>query len=176
MFFLHNTLTLSGLFTSADIHHHLNFFFFLNNAVCIPPPPSVAEWEEDLQLQQEQQKQQQQQQEKEKDGQKDPNQQQQQQQPEGGDGPQVTSPMRIQIADVPPVSEVDARNALLSMVTEHCCWGKAAARHMSIGKIQSSSAFHVSFFFSKFHILCNKNYKLIMYIINSILLGLIFLV
>lgn len=53
------------------------------------------------------------------------------------------SPTRVLVAEVPAVSEVDARNALLSMVTEHCCWGKAAARNMAINKIASTSAFHV---------------------------------
>lgn len=105
-----------------------------DEAVCIPPPPCVAEWEED-------QQQQQQQQQKEKEDQKkeESKEEQQSEQPQQ----EVTSPTRLQIADLPPVSEVDARNALLGMVTEHCCWGRAAARHMSIGKILSSSAFHV---------------------------------
>ncbi|XP_057376317.1 protein SSUH2 homolog isoform X2 [Daphnia carinata] len=109
------------------------------DAVCVPPPPSLSEWEEDQQLQLEQQKSQ-------ADGEKK-EQQCEQQMAQGdaaggcsGTGP--TSPTRLQIADLPPVSEVDARNALLGMVTEHCCWGRAAARHMSIGKILSSSAFH----------------------------------
>ncbi|KAI9561797.1 hypothetical protein GHT06_012758 [Daphnia sinensis] len=109
------------------------------DAVCVPPPPSLSEWEEDQQLQLEQQKSQ-------ADGEKKD--QQCEQQMAQGDaaggcsGTGATSPSRIQIADLPPVSEVDARNALLGMVTEHCCWGRSAARHMSIGKILSSSAFH----------------------------------
>ena len=70
-----------------------------------------------------------------------PQQQQQQQQP--SPQPSGPSPTRVHIAEIPPVSEVDARNALLSMVTEHCCWGKAAARNMAINKIASTSAFHV---------------------------------
>ena len=111
------------------------------DAVCIPPPPSLSEWEEDHQLQLEQQKSQ-------GDGEKKESEQQQQSlvQGDGGgcSGTEATSPSRIQIADIPPVSEVDARNALLGMVTEHCCWGRSAARHMSIGKILSSSAFHVN--------------------------------
>ncbi|XP_032795927.2 protein SSUH2 homolog isoform X5 [Daphnia magna] len=109
------------------------------DAVCVPPPPSLSEWEEDQQLQLEQQK-------SRADGEK--KEQQPEQQMAQGDGAGgcsgtgATSPSRIQIADLPPVSEVDARNALLGMVTEHCCWGRSAARHMSIGKILSSSAFH----------------------------------
>lgn len=55
----------------------------------------------------------------------------------------VTSPTRAQIADLPAISEVEARAALLGLVAEHCCWGKAAARHMAISKIVSTSAFHV---------------------------------
>lgn len=113
--------------------------FIGRRTVCIPPPPSVAEWEEDQLLQQQQQQQQKEDQKKEEATKGE----QSEQQPQGQDGTEVTSPTRLQIADLPPVSEVDARNALLSMVTEHCCWGRAAARHMSIGKILSSSAFHV---------------------------------
>lgn len=67
----------------------------------------------------------------------------QQQQPAPSPQPAGPSPTRVHVAEVPPVSEVDARNALLSMVTEHCCWGKAAARNMAINKIASTSAFHV---------------------------------
>ncbi len=106
--------------------------------VCIPPPPSLSEWEEDQQLQLEQHKSQ-------GEGEK----KEQQQPSDGGgggggcSGTEATSPSRITIAEIPPVSEVDARNALLGLVTEHCCWGRSAARHMSIGKILSSSAFHV---------------------------------
>ena len=43
---------------------------------------------------------------------------------------------------LPTVSEQEARAALLGLVAEHCCWGRAAARHMAIGKITSTSAFH----------------------------------
>lgn len=107
--------------------------------VCVPPPASLSEWEEDQQLQLEQQKSQADVEKKE---------QQCDQQLPQGDGACSTaglsSPSRIQIADPPPVSEVDARNALLGMVTDHCCWGRSAARHMSISKILSSSAFHVN--------------------------------
>lgn len=111
--------------------------------VCIPPPPSLSEWEEDQQLQLEQHKSQ-------GDGEK--KEQQQKSEGDGGggcSGTEATSPSRIQIAEIPPVSEVDARNALLGLVTEHCCWGRSAARHMSIGKIVSSSAFHVNRFQKK---------------------------
>ena len=101
--------------------------------MCIPPPPSLSEWEEDHQLQLEQEK-------PPADGEKK---EEQLVQGDGG-GTDGTSPSHIQIADMPSVSEVDARNALLGMVTEHCCWGRSAARHMSIGKILSSSAFHVN--------------------------------
>ena len=63
--------------------------------------------------------------------------------PSTSGGGAVTSPSRAQIADLPAISEVEARSALLSLVTEHCCWGKAAARNMAISKIVSTSAFHV---------------------------------
>jgi hypothetical protein len=101
----------------------------------------LSEWEEDQQLQLEQHKSQ-------GDAEKKELQQQQQQQSDGGGGGgEATSPSRLTIAEIPPVSEVDARNALLGLVTEHCCWGRSAARHMSIGKILSSSAFHVKMTF-----------------------------
>ena len=50
----------------------------------------------------------------------------------------------VVLADtLPVVSEQEARTALLNLVAEHCCWGKAAARNMNITKIASTSAFHV---------------------------------
>lgn len=49
----------------------------------------------------------------------------------------------VVLADtLPVVSEQEARMALLNLVAEHCCWGKAAARNMNITKIASTSAFH----------------------------------
>jgi len=49
----------------------------------------------------------------------------------------------VVLADtLPVVSEQEARTALLNLVAEHCCWGKAAARNMNITKIASTSAFH----------------------------------
>ena len=51
----------------------------------------------------------------------------------------------VVLADtLPVVSEQEARMALLNLVAEHCCWGKAAARNMNITKIASTSAFHVT--------------------------------
>jgi len=41
------------------------------------------------------------------------------------------------------VTEQEARAALLSLVSQHCCYGKDAAREMAIVKISYSSAFHV---------------------------------
>ena len=50
----------------------------------------------------------------------------------------------VVLADtLPVVSEQEARTALLNLVADHCCWGKAAARNMNITKIASTSAFHV---------------------------------
>jgi hypothetical protein len=128
-------------FSCFDSTHFLNLCLLVDRAriVCIPPPPSLSEWEEDQQLQLEQHKSQGDAEKKEL--------QQQQQSDGGGGGGEATSPSRLTIAEIPPVSEVDARNALLGLVTEHCCWGRSAARHMSIGKILSSSAFHVKMTF-----------------------------
>ena len=42
------------------------------------------------------------------------------------------------------VSEEEARDALLSYVSEHCCFGKGAARDMEIEDVTASSAYHVS--------------------------------
>ena len=42
------------------------------------------------------------------------------------------------------MSEEEARNALLSYVAEHCCFGKGAARDMEIEDVTASSAYHVS--------------------------------
>ena len=42
------------------------------------------------------------------------------------------------------VSEEEARDALLSYVAEHCCFGKGAARDMEIEDVTASSAYHVS--------------------------------
>lgn len=43
---------------------------------------------------------------------------------------------------VPVVTEEEARNALLSHVAEHCCYGSAAARELLFRDLRSSSAFH----------------------------------
>ena len=42
------------------------------------------------------------------------------------------------------MSEEEARDALLSYVAEHCCFGKGAARDMEIEDVTASSAYHVS--------------------------------
>ena len=44
----------------------------------------------------------------------------------------------------PQISEQMARQALLTHVADHCCWGAGAAKQMSITKINYDSAFHVS--------------------------------
>ena len=41
------------------------------------------------------------------------------------------------------ISEQQARAALLCHVTDHCCYGRSAARHMAISKINYTSAHHV---------------------------------
>lgn len=45
---------------------------------------------------------------------------------------------------IPVISEDDAREALLTEVATHCCYGKGAARRLVITNITPSSAFHVS--------------------------------
>lgn len=42
------------------------------------------------------------------------------------------------------MTEDEARDALLSYVAEHCCFGKGAAKEMEIEDITPSSAYHVS--------------------------------
>ena len=42
------------------------------------------------------------------------------------------------------MTEDEARDALLSYVAEHCCFGKGAATEMEIEDITPSSAYHVS--------------------------------
>lgn len=44
---------------------------------------------------------------------------------------------------IPRISEDEARQALLEMVSSHCCYGKTAARELIFTNITSSSAFHV---------------------------------
>lgn len=41
------------------------------------------------------------------------------------------------------MTEDEARDALLSYVAEHCCFGKDAAKEMEIEDITPSSAYHV---------------------------------
>ena len=45
---------------------------------------------------------------------------------------------------IPVISEDEAREALLSEVATHCCYGKGAARELVFTNITPSSAFHVS--------------------------------
>ena len=45
---------------------------------------------------------------------------------------------------IPTISEDEARDALLSEVEKHCCYGKKAARDLVFLNITPSSAFHVS--------------------------------
>ncbi|KAK6176096.1 hypothetical protein SNE40_014446 [Patella caerulea] len=43
---------------------------------------------------------------------------------------------------VPTITEEEAREALLSFVAEHCCYGKKAAQEMNYTDLKSTSAFH----------------------------------
>lgn len=116
------------------------------DAVCVPPPPvSLAEWEEEVAAAA-----------AEAaggtgagavggpEGAAGTN--------NGGGSSGSSPPSRTFAADLPTISEVEARNALLGLVADHCCWGGSAARKMAIGKILSTSAFHV-----RFSILCFPN-------------------
>lgn len=109
------------------------------DAVCVPPPPvSLAEWEEEVAAAA-----------AEAaggtgagavggpEGAAGTN--------NGGGSSGSSPPSRTFAADLPTISEVEARNALLGLVADHCCWGGSAARKMAIGKILSTSAFHVIF-------------------------------
>lgn len=106
------------------------------DAVCVPPPPvSLAEWEEEVAAAA-----------AEAaggtgagavggpEGAAGTN--------NGGGSSGSSPPSRTFAADLPTISEVEARNALLGLVADHCCWGGSAARKMAIGKILSTSAFH----------------------------------
>ncbi|XP_069141147.1 protein SSUH2 homolog isoform X1 [Argopecten irradians] len=51
-------------------------------------------------------------------------------------------PERQNVANVPTISEQDAREALLKHVAEHCCYGKGAAEDLKYMDLKSTSAFH----------------------------------
>ncbi|XP_037078373.1 protein SSUH2 homolog isoform X2 [Pollicipes pollicipes] len=53
-----------------------------------------------------------------------------------------TAPPRDPVHVGAEISEQQARAALLCHVTDHCCYGRAAARHMSMTKINYTSAHH----------------------------------
>lgn len=42
------------------------------------------------------------------------------------------------------ISEEEVRAALMEFVSQNCCYGKGAAREMSIDQIIPTNAFHVS--------------------------------
>ena len=50
----------------------------------------------------------------------------------------------IFIKSVPTITEQEAREALIELVADHCCYGKGAAQDLSFNDLKSSSAFHVS--------------------------------
>lgn len=52
--------------------------------------------------------------------------------------------MMFLLDSVPHINEFEARGALLLLVSQHCCYGKTAAKDMTIRKIAPSSAYHVS--------------------------------
>ncbi|XP_070559582.1 protein SSUH2 homolog isoform X2 [Ptychodera flava] len=56
--------------------------------------------------------------------------------------PLQTDNSQHQFADIIYLSEDDARDSLLGYVTEHCCYGKRAAREMNINNILPSNALH----------------------------------
>ena len=49
----------------------------------------------------------------------------------------------LRFPSIPTISEDEARDALLSEVEKHCCYGKKAARDLVFLNITPSSAFHV---------------------------------
>jgi len=55
----------------------------------------------------------------------------------------------IFIKSVPTITEQEAREALIEFVADHCCYGNGAAQDLNFNDLQSSSAFHVSFWVHK---------------------------
>ena len=51
---------------------------------------------------------------------------------------------RRDVANVTNIDDATARDAVLSQVSQHLCWGLAAAKEMLIMDIIPSSAFHVT--------------------------------
>ncbi|XP_065348432.1 protein SSUH2 homolog isoform X1 [Cloeon dipterum] len=58
------------------------------------------------------------------------------------ESPEAEISNRDILPNCPQVTEQDARTALLSLVAQHCCYGKDVAKEMAITKINYSSAFH----------------------------------
>jgi len=54
------------------------------------------------------------------------------------------------------ISEDEAQEALLSNVSERCCYGKAAASEMEIYQIISSCALHVRTSHSHYALVCHR--------------------
>ncbi|WAR26498.1 SSUH2-like protein [Mya arenaria] len=49
---------------------------------------------------------------------------------------------RAEIQGLPQIDEIEARNALLQHVSEHCCYGSGAAQSLRFTDLKHSSAFH----------------------------------
>ena len=49
----------------------------------------------------------------------------------------------LEFASIPVISEQEARESLVEYCDKKCCYGKGAAHAMTIGSMQSTSAFHV---------------------------------
>ena len=127
--------------------------------MCVPPPPIIittSDWMDEADPadckpeklgQEETQEKSEAEEVEEQDGdpKEEEEEEEEEEEPEDDDEGTATSnsAIRAQIADVPAVSEQQARTALLHLVADHCCWGKGAARNMNINRIVSTSAFHV---------------------------------
>ncbi|XP_041347179.1 protein SSUH2 homolog isoform X2 [Gigantopelta aegis] len=55
---------------------------------------------------------------------------------------QPSAPERREFQNSPTITEEQAREALLGLVAENCCYGAGAAKEMDIKDLKSSSAFH----------------------------------
>lgn len=55
------------------------------------------------------------------------------------------------------ITAEEAREALLSHVAEHCCYGKGAAQDMQMRHIEPSNALHVSYILSLIHLVQNTD-------------------
>lgn len=49
------------------------------------------------------------------------------------------------IKSAPVISEDTARQALVEVVSEQCCWGTGTAKSLTFETLQPSTSYHVSF-------------------------------